>query len=65
MLETYLDLAGDVKAASARLNLHRSSLYYRLDRISQLLGSDLSDGLIRLDLHLALKNRRLHRRIPR
>ena len=62
-LETYLDLAGDVKATSTRLNLHRSSLYYRLDRISQLLGRDLSGGLVRLELHLALKSRRLHRRI--
>lgn len=61
-LETYLDLGGDVQATSARLNLHRSSLYYRLDRISRLLGRDLSDGLVRLDLHLALKIRRLRRR---
>ena len=62
-LETYLDLAGDVKATSTRLNLHRSSLYYRLDRITQLLGRDLSGGLVRFELHLALKSRRLHRRI--
>lgn len=61
-LETYLDLGGDVQATSARLTLHRSSLYYRLDRISRLLGRDLSDGLVRLDLHLALKARRLRRR---
>ncbi|HWN33514.1 MAG TPA: helix-turn-helix domain-containing protein [Pseudonocardia sp.] len=61
-LEAYLDLGGDAQATSARLNLHRSSLYYRLDRISRLLGSDLSDGLVRLDLHLALKGRRVRRR---
>lgn len=61
-LEAYLDLGGDVQATSARLNLHRSSLYYRLDRITWLLGSDLSDGLVRLDLHLALKGRRVVRR---
>lgn len=61
-LETYLDLAGDVQATSACLSLHRSSLYYRLARISRLLGSDLSDGIVRLDLHLALKSRRLRRR---
>ena len=51
------------RESSTLLNLHRSSLYYRLDRIAQLLGSDLSDGLVRLDLHLALKSRRLHQRI--
>lgn len=62
-LETYLDLAGDVQNVAARLNLHRSSLYYRLDRIGRLLGVDLSDGMTRLALHIELKKRRLHQRI--
>jgi hypothetical protein len=61
-LETYLDLAGDVQRTAARLNLHRSSLYYRLHRIAGLLESDLSSGFVRLELHLALKNRRAARR---
>jgi DNA-binding PucR family transcriptional regulator len=61
-LETYLDLAGDVQRTAARLNLHRSSLYYRLDRIAGLLASDLSSGFVRLELHLALKSRRAARR---
>ena len=61
-LETYLDLGGDVRATAARLSLHRSSLYYRLDRIAALLRVELSDGLARLDLHLALKARRAARR---
>ena len=64
-LEAYLDLAGDVQAVANRLNLHRSSLYYRLDRIAQLAGVDLADGLVRLDLHLALKARRVRRRTLR
>ena len=51
------------RESSTRLNLHRSCLYYRLDRISQLLGRHLSDGLVRLDLHLALESRRLQQRI--
>ncbi len=64
-LEVFLDLAGDVRATSARLRLHRSSLYYRLDRIAALLGRDLGDGLVRLDVHLALKARRARRRTLR
>lgn len=61
-LETWLELAGDVQATAARLHLHRSSLYHRLDRAARLLGRDLSDGFVRLDLHLALKARRARRR---
>jgi hypothetical protein len=61
-LETYLDLGGDAGRTATRLHLHRTSLYYRLGRISELLGADLTDGLVRLDLHLALKHRRLARR---
>lgn len=64
-LETFLDLAGDVQAVAKRLNLHRSSLYYRLDRISRLAAVDLADGLVRLELHLALKGRRARRRTLR
>nr|WP_227463639.1 helix-turn-helix domain-containing protein [Nocardioides lijunqiniae] len=60
-LEAYLDLAGDVRATAARLRLHRSSLYYRLERLAAALGADLGDGLVRLDLHLALKQRRWDR----
>lgn len=56
-LETYLDLAGDVQRTAAALHLHRSSLYYRLGRIEQLLGVDLADGRTRLRLHMAVKRR--------
>ena len=61
-LETYLDLGGDAGRTAGRLRLHRTSLYYRLGRIAELLGVDLDDGLTRLELHLALKSRRLARR---
>ncbi|WP_433174977.1 PucR family transcriptional regulator [Actinoallomurus sp. CA-150999] len=61
-LETYLDLGGDAQRTAARLRLHRTSLYYRLNRAADLLGADLTDGLVRLELHLALKSRRLARR---
>lgn len=61
-LEAYLDAAGDVQAVAARLGLHRSSLYYRLDRATDLLSADLSHGPTRLALHLACKARRVRRR---
>jgi PucR family transcriptional regulator, purine catabolism regulatory protein len=43
------------KAEVARaLHLERQSLYYRLERIEQLLGLDLSEGETRTALHLAV-----------
>jgi hypothetical protein len=58
-LETYLDLAGNAHATADRMNLHRTSLYYRLQRVEQLAGTDLKNGNERLCLHLALKLARL------
>jgi hypothetical protein len=49
-----LDSGGDVAAAAAALHLHRTTLYYRLDRIQDLTGVDLRNGHTRTDLHLAL-----------
>lgn len=58
-LETYLDVAGNVQLTSKRLNLHRTSLYYRLQRVEELAGTDLKDGMERLALHFALKVARM------
>ncbi|MFI7440283.1 PucR family transcriptional regulator [Nonomuraea indica] len=58
-LETYLDLAGSAGAASRALRLHRTSLYYRLQRVEELARTDLKDGGERLALHLSLKLARL------
>ncbi|WP_431933043.1 PucR family transcriptional regulator [Nonomuraea jabiensis] len=60
-LETYLDAGCDVQRTAASLHLHRSTVYYRLDRIAAILGADLHDGLVRSHLHLALKARRLRK----
>jgi hypothetical protein len=54
-LETYLDHAGDVKRTAAELWLHRTSLYYRLRRIEEVAGVDLSRGEDRLLCHVALR----------
>jgi sugar diacid utilization regulator len=63
-LECFLDLAGDVKATSAELNIHRTTLYYRLGKVEQLAGVDLGHGSDRLMLHLGLKLARLARLYP-
>ncbi len=63
-LETYLDLAGSVVATSKALRLHRTSLYYRLQRVETLAETDLKDGNERLMLHLSLKLARLSGRFP-
>lgn len=49
-----LDGGGDIAASAAALHLHRTTLYYRLDRIQELTGVDLRDGRARTDLQLAL-----------
>jgi hypothetical protein len=58
-LEAYLDLAGNAHATAEYLRLHRTTLYYRLQRVEQLADTDLKDGNQRLCLHLALKLGRL------
>jgi hypothetical protein len=63
-LECFLDLAGDVKATSAELNIHRTTLYYRLGKVEHLAGVDLGRGSDRLVLHLGLKLARLARLYP-
>jgi sugar diacid utilization regulator len=63
-LETYLDEAGDATASAAKLNVHRSSVYHRLDRIERTTGMNLAVGGDRLSLHLGLKLARLLGLLP-
>jgi hypothetical protein len=58
-LETFLDLAGDVKATAESLHVHRGTLYYRLQKAEQLAQADLHKGPDRLALHLGFKLARL------
>lgn len=51
---TYLDLGGNVQKTAAALNVHRQIVYYRLQKIEQFTGLDLSRGDDRLVLHLGL-----------
>ena len=49
-----LDNGGDVAVAARIFHVHRTTLYYRLDRIASLIGVDLRAGHGRTDLQLAL-----------
>jgi purine catabolism regulator len=58
-LEAYLDAGKNMQEAANRLFLHRNTLRQRLTRIEELCDIDLGDALICLNLHVALKERRL------
>jgi len=59
MLEAYLDRGGNAVQTARDLYLHRSTLLYRLQRLHDLLGMDLNDPEVRLNLHVAVKAYRL------
>jgi sugar diacid utilization regulator len=50
----YLERQGDVNATAAALNVHRTTLYYRLRQAHQILGQDLT-GHARFRIHAALR----------
>ncbi|WBB62849.1 helix-turn-helix domain-containing protein [Streptomyces sp. WMMC500] len=57
--EVYLDHAGQASRTAAALGIHRQTLYYRLSRVEELTGLDLTAGEDRLLLHMSLKSARL------
>lgn len=54
-LEAYLDCGCDAQRTAQELHVHRSTLYYRLDRVRAIADIDLSDGLVRRELHAGLR----------
>jgi PucR-like helix-turn-helix protein/diguanylate cyclase with GGDEF domain len=54
-LKTYFDHAGDATATAAALHLHRSTLYYRLEKISEITGMDLRSSDARFEMMLGLR----------
>ncbi|MGH8961898.1 MAG: PucR family transcriptional regulator [Jatrophihabitantaceae bacterium] len=50
-----LDHGGDVTGTAEQLHIHRTTLYYRLERIEALTGVNLRTGPDRVDLHMALR----------
>ncbi len=58
-VEVYLDHGSDVQRAIEVLRIHRTSLYYRLRRFTEVTGLDLRDGQVRLAVHAGLALARL------
>ncbi|MFD1146913.1 PucR family transcriptional regulator [Saccharothrix hoggarensis] len=54
-LRVFLDCSGSWTTAAARLHVHVNTLRYRVGRVEDLLGADLSDFTQRVDLYLALQ----------
>ena len=54
-LSHYLDAGGRYETAAETLSIGRSTLRYRLARIRELSGHDLTDPDTRFQLHLATK----------
>lgn len=54
-LREYLDLGGNYNETAHSLQIHRSTLRYRLARIHELSGRDLRSVDTRLNLHLAVR----------
>jgi DNA-binding PucR family transcriptional regulator len=54
-LARYFDCGCKYDDTAERMMIHRSTLKYRLQRIRELTGYDLSDGSVRFDLHLATR----------
>lgn len=56
-LAMFLDCSGSWTRCAARMHVHVNTLRYRISRIEQLTGRDLSSFADRVDLYLALKLR--------
>jgi DNA-binding PucR family transcriptional regulator len=54
-LRCFLEQAGSIPRTAEALQIHRTSLYYRLRQIQEVTGLDLDRGHDRLVLHLGLR----------
>ncbi len=63
-LSGFFEANGNLAKAAEDLNVHRNTLVYRLERISELTGLDLNDADNRLILNLALKIQRVLATLP-
>ena len=61
---TVLDHGGDIARAAAQLHIHRTTLYYRIERIEALTGVNLKTSPQRDDLHMALRLAAFRRAAP-
>lgn len=58
-IDSYLACGCDAQKTASVLHIHRSTLYYRLDKFRELTDIDLSDGNARRELHTGLRVARL------
>lgn len=58
-LDAYLRSNGNKNLTARALQLQRRSVYYRLDRIEQLIGGSLDDPELRVRLYVALRAREI------
>jgi purine catabolism regulator len=58
-LEAYFNHLGNLRATSESLHVHRNTLLYRLERIEQISGMDLSNAEEHFSLWLALRAHRV------
>lgn len=63
-LTGFFEANGNLAKAAQDLDVHRNTLVYRLDRISELTELDLNDADNRLILHLSLKIQRVLATVP-
>jgi len=54
-LDAYLSHGCDARKTAEALHLHRSTLYYRLERITEAVRGDLRDGETRFELMLSIR----------
>ncbi|MET3468691.1 helix-turn-helix domain-containing protein [Microbacterium sp. NPDC006705] len=54
-IETLLDHAHQIKVVCEELHIHRTTLYYRLENMPQVVKDAMDDGMKRSALHLGLK----------
>lgn len=58
-LEAFFESHGNATQTADRLSVHRNTLFYRMNRIQDILKLDLNQTDVRLAVHLALKIHRL------
>jgi purine catabolism regulator len=58
-LEAYVDAGGNGVQTAEALDIHRSTLNYRLERVKEICAVDLSDPQVRMNFQVAIKLLRL------
>ncbi|MFQ3536019.1 MAG: helix-turn-helix domain-containing protein [Aggregatilineales bacterium] len=58
-LEAFFESHGNATQTAEKLSVHRNTLFYRMNRIQEILNLDLNQTDVRLAVHLSLKIHRL------